>query len=54
MCIEPKTVQNDTDKMCGVNVSLSFFIANEEGKLPSAAVGPSSKGKYFSFVGVHI
>lgn len=39
---------------CGVNVSLSFFIANEEGKLPSAAVGPSSKGKYFAFVGVHI
>ena len=39
---------------CGVNVNLSFLIANEEGKLPSAAVGPSSKGTYFAFVGVQI
>ena len=39
---------------CGVNVNLIFLIANEKGKLPSAAVGPSSKETYFAFVRVQI
>ena len=41
MCIECKApVQNDTDKTWS-DVNSNFLIANEEGGLPGAVVGPS-------------
>ena len=41
MCIERKApVQNDTEKTWGDD-NMNFLITNEEGRLPSAVVGPS-------------
>ena len=54
MCIKHKIpVQNDTKEMWS-DLNPNFLIADEEGRFPSAVVGPSWKGTYLTFVGVQI
>lgn len=54
MYIDRKTpVQNDTEETWSGG-DPNFLIANEEGRLPSAVVGPIWKGTYLTFVSVQI
>ena len=54
MCVERKAlVQNNTEETWS-DVNPNFLIANEEDRLSSAAVAPSLKGTYLTFVSIQI